>query len=225
MFWERFGRGTAPLRVNRLQSVSLTLPGWSEDASSIDFRVWHDSAGDVLSLSIFDTFRHLPEVSDEIAIQHWSRSFAEAQGAGLIEASVTSGSIGLIYKRLQRPTYVFTGMVLMPRQEACLVWTIVATERGTTGLREAVITCELMSAGKLTIQDYERSFAQDPYDVSYRGVERSNLRFISDDRCYDEQFPEHPLSKVRRILATLPASVHLRSDWEAREQTGGGVRN
>jgi hypothetical protein len=184
---------------------------WSEEAGSGGMRVWRDPRGDVLSLAILDDPGVFPELSDETAVQQWSRSIAEDRAAGLIEVRVVAGTIGLIYKRLEKPAYIFTGMLFMPRQESCLVWTVVAGERGTTGVREAVVTSELMNAGKLTLQDYECSWAQDPYDVSYRGVDRSVLRFVSDDECYDEQFPEHPLPKVRRILATLPASVQVAS--------------
>ena len=113
--------------------------------------------------------------------------------------------VALIYKRLQRPAYVYTGMLFIPSQEAFQVWTIVAAERGKIGVREAMVTDELIKTGKLTIQEFEGSWAQDPYDPSYRGVDRSVLRFISDNDCYDERFPNHPLSKIRRALAALPA--------------------
>lgn len=38
-------------------------------------------------------------------------------------------------------------------------------------------------------------------------LDRSVLRFMSDDKIYDEKFPRHPLSKVRYVLASLPNSV------------------
>jgi hypothetical protein len=64
-----------------------------------------------------------------------------------------------------------------------------------------------MNAGLLTLEDYQRSWAADPYEPAYAGVERSVLRSISDDPKYDERFPEHPLSIVRRVLAGLPESL------------------
>ena len=51
--------------------------------------------------------------------------------------------------------------------------------------------------------------AQDPYEPSYERVDRKVLRFMSDDEAYDEQFPDHPLTKVRRVLATLPGYVRI----------------
>jgi len=91
------------------------------------------------------------------------------------------------------------------------VWTVVSGEQGTTGVREAIVTTQLMNDGKLTIEDYQQSWAQDPYEVTYAGVDRSALRFASDDESYDEQSPDHPLSKVRRVLATLPSAVRTES--------------
>ncbi len=68
-----------------------------------------------------------------------------------------------------------------------------------------------MNSAKLTIEDYQHSWARDPYDHDYDGVDRSVLRFLSDDECYDERFPEHPLSRARRVLATLPGSIQIQT--------------
>jgi hypothetical protein len=120
-----------------------------------------------------------------------------------VVTATPGATVGLIYKRLEKPAYVFTGMLLVPRRQGSQVWTVVAGEHGTTGVREAPITFELLNAGELTMKDYEHSWAQDPYDPTYCGVDHSVLRFISDDERYDVRFPEHPLSKVRWVLATL----------------------
>ena len=212
-WWNRFRRGAvAPSSTERLQDVRLRLKEWSEEAgrqARREMRVWRDSQGDVLSLALLDEGHGLPELSDGTAVRRWSRSIAESRAAGLIEVRVVAGTMGLIYKRLEIPAYIFTGMLFMPSHETYMVWTIVAGERGTTGMREAFVTHELMNSGGLTLRDYECSWAQDPYDATYRGVDRSVLRFVSDHECYDERFPEHPLSKIRRTLTALPASVHV----------------
>jgi hypothetical protein len=107
----------------------------------------------------------------------------------------------------QRTGYAYTGMFISSVKSASLIWTIVAVERGTSGLREAVVTGTLWKAGKLTLEDYERYWAQDPYEPTYQGVDRIVLRFLSDDKQYDAQFPQHALSKVRRVMAALPDNV------------------
>jgi hypothetical protein len=191
------------------------MPGWTEESAGRGSRLWRDSDGDVVSLTLFDSDLGLPDLSNQADLQHYCRRFASSRGAGLVEINVATGSLGptlgLIFKQLERPAYTFTGILLVPLQSSPQIWTVVATERGTTGIREAVVTAQLFSAGQLTIENYARSWARDPYDPSYREVDQSVLRFVSDDACYDERFPQHPLSKVRRILATLPNFVHMAS--------------
>jgi hypothetical protein len=191
------------------------MEGWTEEAPTDEMRTWRNSRGDVLCLAAADGSLELPSLSNIGALQKWCRAVAESNGAGLIEMQLDTGRLGatvaFIYKRLQMPAYVFTGMLLVPGDEVNPVWTVVSGERGMTGVREAIVTAQLMTTGKLTIEDYKRSWAQDPYDSTYRGVDRRVLRFVSDDESYDEQFPDHPLSKVRRILATLPSAVRIES--------------
>jgi hypothetical protein len=200
--------------LEALMAIELDMPGWVDAGMQDDMRGWSDGQGDFLSLVVTDESLGLPPLSDRVALQESFRGLAESRGAGLIEVVVsTDGPMGptasLIYKRLEKPAYVYTGMLIVSNARPSQVWTVVAVERGTTGVREAVIAGELIDAGKMTIEDYERSWAKDPYDPDYRGVDRSVLRFVSDDESYDERFPEHPLSRVRRILAALPNAVHV----------------
>jgi hypothetical protein len=76
---------------------------------------------------------------------------------------------------------------------------------GGSRLREPIVAERLLKAGKLTVQSYESSWARDPYEPKYRGVDRSTLRYLSDGVEYDAEFPEHPLMKTRRELARLVA--------------------
>lgn len=212
-WWKRLWSGDEePASSARRQPSSDYLEGWEAEQAEDGQRVWRDSEGSILSLTEApESNLGLPELSDEVALQEKFRRLAERQNGGLIEVRVLHESYGptvsLIYKRLEKPAYVFTGMLCIPNQEASQVWTVVAGERGTTGMREAVVTKELFDAGKLTIEDYKRSWARDPYDPEYRGVDRSVLRFVSDDESYDDRFPGHPLTKVRRMLARVRSSV------------------
>lgn len=217
--WFKSDQAAAPMSP-RLLAVRLTMPGWTEKTSDEQMRTWFDSQSNLVSLAILETSPALP-LSNQVKLQQAVRKIAESREAGLIEVSVVKGvgseAVSWIYKRLQKPAYIFTGMLWVSRPDGDLLWTIVAGERGTTGIREAVVTAELLDAGELTIENYEHSWAQDPYQPAYRGVDQSVLRFISDDECYDKRFPDHPLSTVRKILATLPDSMHI----ESGPQEGG----
>lgn len=192
-----------------LRSIQLTLPEWNEQSPARGMRLWRNPDGYILSLATSAT--NLLELSDKETLRRSCRALAESRGGGLIEAeAITSNSkrfIRLIYKRLQLPAYVYTGMLITWVHGECIVWTMVAGEGRTTGLREAVVTADLMKAGKLTIGEYQRGWAQDPYYPAYQGADRRVLRFTSDDESYDERFPQHPLSKVRKVLTLLPNHV------------------
>lgn len=207
-WWQFWGRRSKAMKAEAVRSATLNLPGWDEVEPRDGMRVWRDADGDALTLAA-SAFRG-PTDEDTPEAQRWCRDLAESCRGGLIEVRVETGMPGavwLIYKRLLMPAYVFTGMLIVPEDEVTQVWTVVSGERGTTGVREAIVTAELFQAGRLTIEDYQRSWAQDPYDASYVGKDRRVIRFMSDDECYDAQFPDHPLSKVRRVLAALPQAV------------------
>jgi hypothetical protein len=196
--------------------VRLTMPGWTEGEPTSNNRIWRNIDGDVIGLAVPKGRLGPADLSDVTELRGWSRHLAQSRGAGLIEVCIVHGRMGsgfgLIYKRLEMPAYIYTGWLIVPIQNLSLVWTMVAKERGITGEREAIVTSQLIGAGKLkTLEDLERCWARDPYDPAYHGVDRSVLRFLSDDECYDKEFPDHPLSKVRRLLLELPGHVEFPS--------------
>jgi hypothetical protein len=205
---KRFFLGGEPT-PRLIDTVRLTIPEWHEDPPSGAMRTWHHPDGGVLTLAVVGGSA-IP-LTDVTALRSSCRRVAESGGGGLIETAVVDSPFGpsvrFIYKRLNRNAFTYTGMLLMPAGDQRLVLTTVDAERGTTGVREAIITAELFEAGELTTEQYEQSWAQDPYDPTYHGVDRQVLRTVSDDERYDEQFPDHPLSRVRRILSELPHNV------------------
>ncbi len=221
MRWRRLWRSLVGVsRETLFRSIALELPGWVEGSPPEGLRGWRDAEDDVITVASFDVARTLRDVTDEAEVRAWSRELAEAHGAGLIEANVEIGMLGatasLIYKRRLGSGYSYTAMLLAPFHEFPQAWMAICTERGTTGVREAVVAVELANTSSLTIEEFERSWARDPYDPDYRGVDRSALCFLSDDACFDARFPRHPLSKIRRILAELPEAVRLELDEDDR---------
>lgn len=187
-----------------LQGLRFSLDGWTEKQARDGMRVWSGEDNSVLVAAV-STEAWGPLSDDELRKK--ARALAEGAGGGLVEVSPLpcpgGTAVRLIYKRLEIPAYVYTGMLLVPFAGGSVVWTVVAGECRMTGIRESIVTSELMNAGKLTVDSYKRDWAQDPYDKSYRGVDRKVLRSISDDEHFDSQFPDHPLTKVRMVLAEL----------------------
>src|SRR5262245_6871977 len=198
--------------------VRLELPGWTELPSSGPLvRTWQHKSGAVLSLAEGDSASNV----DLAGFRNVARHIASRKGGGLLEAERVSGRSGdvwvMTYKVLLRPAYRFTGMVFVEYSGHPFIWAVVDGERGVTGLREATVTTELGRAGQLTLEGYKAAW-HDPYEPGFDGVDRSCMRFISDDPRYDKRFPDHPLSRVREIQRWLVSSPN--AEAIAREAVG-----
>jgi hypothetical protein len=211
-WWHRvFPARENSLPPDWLRRVKFTMAGWTEETSKNDWRKWRDSERDLLTLAVFPGLMQLPGVAEGVDLKQGCRSIAENGGGGLIQVHEAFGDLGptvnFIYKIRDGHANIFTGMLVMLNTTVSLVWTIVSGEHGTTGVREAVITGEMFNSGKMTLETYQQSWAQDPYDPNYCGVDKSVLRYHSDDESYDERFPLHPLSKVRRMFREIPSHM------------------
>jgi hypothetical protein len=186
------------------------LSGWKLVEQRQEVTVWQDPEGDVLTLTR-GVALDFPELSDEDAVRRHCRELAESTNSGLIQADVVTAAdepaVMWVSKQHDGQNFVFTGMlVVAPASETASAWMMVTREGSITGLREAVVTNMFMSQGEITqekLKSYMASFAHDPYDASYAGVDRQRLRFLSDDESYDRLLPQHPLSKLRRELRRL----------------------
>ncbi len=202
-------------RVGDLHEFHLALPGWTELRRSDEAIYWDDDCGDVLNVSVFrnDVCSYIP-VNETRRMRNLCRAIAESKRGGLIEARFIGAGhdapILMVYKRLHGGAFRYTGMLMScTKKGSPLVWVVISGERGTTGVREAVVTTKLLNERRLTIEQYKSSWAQDPYEPGYRGVDRRTLRYVSDDERYDAEFPEHPLTKVRRVLRALLGTTGL----------------
>jgi hypothetical protein len=214
-------------------SVHVDVPGWTESEADARSMVWHDRLGDALTLEVVDE-ADLPKPLDDASVQAHFRRLAEAATGGLVEARIFQWTHGPavqgIYKKRMGPTgFAFTGFLCMPMPTASLVFAMSARERGITGIREAIVTAQLLERGELTPDSYSRTWAQDPYDPGYRGLERvpsSVLRYVSDAEAYDAAFDDHPLSRIRRTFDDLRTSVAIDARAfgvvRARAARGGG---
>jgi hypothetical protein len=103
---------------------------------------------------------------------------------------------------------------------APLVWTVVDGERGMTGVREAVVMAELTRASNpQNLEDLNKLWGEDPYDMVSLGVDSRVRRFTSDGEEYDARFPDHPLSRVRRVLDDLCVWIQAELGTEPERKT------
>jgi len=105
--------------------------------------------------------------------------------------------------------HVYMGMVSMPfREFYCNVY-FVAMEQGTTGLREVV----LVAKGKVQMPKQEHVPVirnNEELEAMYRQAREGRPKLLgTDDEQWDAQFPDHPVSRVRRYLRHFCATLQV----------------
>ena len=196
-----------------LDSISFDTSGWQEEQRLNDNVVWFNQCGDVLSLAAtppmdINTSNHMGAI-------RFAREFTASQGGSLVSADIITldahPAVEMISKQEAGLGYVYKGAIFCPLDTRAIMVFAIFSEHGTTGVREAVVSAQLWESGELEI-DFSNEAEKangtrpimgwffDPYDPEFAGPV---LNSLSDDIKYDEMFPEHPLSAMRRTLAAV----------------------
>ncbi|WP_405595845.1 hypothetical protein OG741_06355 [Streptomyces sp. NBC_01410] len=187
--------------------LGVELPGYRP----VDQDVWANDEGDVLSLHFFGLPPDLPASLDDGPSLRAELTRLTAQaGGGLIEASVKSlGPLPALKQILKLPLpgqpsgQAFIGSFTVPRATCSTVVKIQAPERGMTGMREALVMAQV---------GHDKYFRPHPYAPEVQG----GLPFHAADHAqWDAQFPDHPLSRVRRTLDALAGAVQVAPEFAA----------
>ncbi|WP_426395962.1 hypothetical protein ACN9M1_16210 [Ralstonia sp. R-29] len=173
--------------------------------------IFRNEAGDTLTVNYFMAVPDIQApIDDADALRVFYRRMAEVHGLALIEADVAqlaslSAVRTLLKARIEQIRgFAFIGSYTLPFADRSYVIKVESMERGTTGIREAAAMI-LMGPPNIDKATGELiGWAQDPYDPVYRA---EFMRNQADDQRFDAQFPDHPLSRVRRYLAELESSV------------------
>lgn len=98
---------------------------------------------------------------------------------------------------------------VFPTKSRTYVIQIAALEQGTTGVREAAVTVILSAKdGSKDLSSVMKRFRRDPYDQKF---DDKAVFTISDERQWDEGFPDHPLTKVRAYIEKIVEGLALSS--------------
>ncbi|MEU8888626.1 hypothetical protein [Streptomyces sp. NPDC048442] len=190
--------------------MDVTLPGFRPvDDDTQD--TWTNDHGDVLGVQFFGLVPDLPAgLDDGPALRAGLAHHMARSGAGLIEASVKPlGGLPALRQIVKVPLpgrqhgQGFVGSFTVPRATCSTAVTFMSAERGTTGMREAMVMAKV---------GHEQYFRPHPYAPDVQG----GLPFhVADHQGYDAEFPDHPLSKVRRTLDVLAARVRVAPGFAA----------
>jgi hypothetical protein len=170
---------------------------------------WRDGNGDVVVLDHFDLVPNLPAaLTDLPALCSRMALLAAQAGGGLVECdAVEVDGVPAVHQLIklrlpqQQHGLVFVGSLILPKKASSAMVKVQCVEHGTTGLREAAVMAKVGP---------ERFYVHSPYApaVDMRAV--GGLPYhVADHAAYDGMFPEHPLSRARRILAWLRGSARV----------------
>jgi tetratricopeptide (TPR) repeat protein len=199
-----------------LKSVTFDTAGWASTNAWNPWRrslEWKNAHGDTLRADVATRADGPPRAFDlTVARGFYRREAAQYEGGIVSVEAVDAGgvrSLEVIDKRRRGLGYAYRGVLAIPMGRSGFTLTTNAIERGTTGVREAVVTAHLVGRGDLKIEPGDkviRGWFQDPYDADYQG---NVLHCLSDDERLDALFPDHPLSRTRAYLQRMRKSVAI----------------
>jgi hypothetical protein len=182
--------------------TGLDLTGFT----ALEPGVWMDATELVLSVHFFPLVPDLPAPLHEFERLRTTRAADVGRnGGGLIEAVPgTVHGVPAVRQLVKVPLphaprgQAFIGTWTIPKAACSMVLKVQAAERGTTGMREAVVADRV---------GFEAYFRPHPYSA---GEQFGGLPYhVGDDEQWDAEFPDHPLTRVRAALNRITPTVTL----------------
>src|SRR6266852_3354115 len=150
-------------------------------------------------------------------VRSFYRQLTSGNGVGMIEVEVMKldgcDAIRSIFKQPQSPSgMTYLGSITLTFRDFSYVIKVQCEERGMTGMRDAVVLDAWMKSRKLDPKDPLRGWKGDPYDPTFKARIQRN---VADDASYDAKFPDHALSRLRRVLDRIQASLRVAATVKA----------
>ncbi|MCL1468486.1 hypothetical protein [Argonema galeatum] len=196
-----------------IKSVSFDTSKW-EAIEQLDERIlWKNDTADRLSLHFFHITPDLPVNLTAITeLQNFYRQNVIQVGGGLVSVDVLSvkgvSAIKTLFKFSMKSTGMrYIGSLTFPFASFSYAIKVDCPEYGMTGIRDTLVYTQVMK--EIDPDDPYKGWFEDPYD---RTRKDAMMRNQSEDESYDNQFPDHPLSRARRYLAEIETSVEFTNE-------------
>ncbi len=182
-----------------IESVSFDTTRYRFNGEANGQRIWYTPDGDGMGLSFFPVPPNLPRQAKTTAeLQGFYRRSIGNQQVKVVEFRLLEvANVASIWMVLGIPqlsgAVIYVGSLTIPFAEFSFVIKMQCEERGTTGVREAILLDKALRTGAVT--------------VDAGGKLKGDLN--SDDARHDNQVPNHPLSRLRREFALIIASLQI----------------
>ncbi len=201
-------------RLLTMEMVKYDHAGWEIYDESSTHRRWYTQERDavLLSFSIGDpTINHPYDFTNQTQMAAFYEQQAQQNQGVMLEVAPTTiagipGMRGVFKYRLPNTLALyFVGIVVVAFRDVSFQFNTEAMERGTTGMREALVGVinpqPMPETEPITLSSTEEFFTM---------LHNAPLqRILPDNPEYDDVIPDHPLSKVRRLQRHLIATTQL----------------
>lgn len=158
-----------------------------------DERTWFDPrTGDQVSLTYIGMVPDIPAPLDDLPLLRRKLAEETAESGSIIEAHVVRlGGLPALFQLIKLPIpgqdtgLAFIAAFTVPRANCSAVLRIQCAEGQMTGIRESTVAAQV---------GFENCFPPHPYAPDVRGQLPYN---VADEASWDQQFPEHPLTRAR----------------------------
>lgn len=195
--------------------VRVEVPGWRPVENGREVRTWQHGDGDVMTPRFFAAPDPTPfDMRDVEQLRAFARMMATSNGGGLVEADRWKHGTYLGMRGLTKMPQVPSGFTyvgdLIAQGDVGFAIKVECPETGMTGQRETAVALALGidPAPGLLSRMFGKGprWHQDLYDEKLRAPV---MRSQADDRQWDEKFPTHPLSRLRRHLRAIESSLQV----------------
>jgi hypothetical protein len=211
--------------MQSLNSIEFDTSGFDFAGEHNGALIWYAPEGDGIGLFHFSM---PPDIEVDLGaidrVRGYYRTAAMSHGAAIVEVDVLQLAgcqiVRQIVKVPQKPTgMTYMGSMTLPFRDFSYVLKIQCLETGTTGVRDSSVLAEKMSAGEVSFDEETmklQGWMHDPYDrtISYPlSSDGGTCSYNSSDSAqYDEYFPAHPLSRLRRLLTHIQTTLTVDRD-------------
>lgn len=199
---------------NKLEYKTLDWEFDREHSDESKFTWLDNNSPAVITFNYFGIEPDIPTIKDVNRLRELYRSLANQNNGAIIKVEIgriqNVETVGTIFKFPMKPRGMrYIGSITIPYKDRSYVLKVECPEVGTTGMRDSVIMNKMLGDGVVTV-DFEKrrmkGWFKDPYDDSLTEGFHMNL---SEAEEFDEMFPKHPLTIVRRTMAQFPKIIKL----------------
>lgn len=202
----------------KINAISIPKLGWNEVKNDKQIKQWINPEQTVaLSVNFFDKQPDLPTIKDIDKLRGFYRNQIITHKGGLIEVEKINikgfDVIRTIFKIPQDPSgMTYIASLTIPFDKYSFVVKIQAPEVDVSGVRDNVLAMKLLNEGKISKGEngYIGWFC-DPYKSDFK---EGYLMNKSEEVKYDADFPIHPLTIARKLLANIESEMEFGNELE-----------